>query len=92
MDDDVLEMAAFVTASKYRRLVVERLLTGPHQPSQIADEAELARSHVSRALTELEDKSLAASHGSDSRATLYTLTDLGRATADQLSLNDDDQD
>lgn len=51
----------FVVASTYRTTVPNRLMSGPATPSIIADDAEIALSYVSRALTELREHGLVAS-------------------------------
>lgn len=76
-DSEILDMVAYVTSSNYRELVLSELKDGPKQPSQIASSGDVAPSHVSRALTELENKGLVTSHGENTRATLYTLTEVG---------------
>ncbi|MEZ3142897.1 winged helix DNA-binding protein [Halobaculum sp. MBLA0143] len=70
--------------------MTECLDARPRQPSRIADENDLARPHVSRALAELRERQLVRSHSSDSRAKLYTLTDLGDEVATRLEGRSDD--
>lgn len=43
----------FVVASTYRTTVLHRLMNGPATPSMIAEDTTIARSHVSRALSQL---------------------------------------
>lgn len=80
----VLDTVAYVTSSDYRTLVVTTLRDGPRQPSQIADGSDVARSHVSRALSELADEGVVREHSSDSRSKLYSLTDRGVRVIDHL--------
>lgn len=82
---DVLDLVAYVSGSRYRKAVVNSLQNEPEQPSVIAGEADVARSHISRALSELSEKGIVQSHGEDSRAKLYSLTELGEAVADHVS-------
>lgn len=81
---DILELVAYVTGSGYRKAVVNSLQNNPEQPSVIAEEADVARSHISRALSELSDKRIVQSHGGDSRTKIYSLTDLGETVADYV--------
>lgn len=48
----------FVVGSNYRVTVLRRLEGGPATPSQIAEEDDIAITHVSGALTELRDLDL----------------------------------
>jgi DNA-binding HxlR family transcriptional regulator len=79
---DPLDEAAYVLGSQYRHTVMRRLATGPTTPSTIADGEGIARSHVSRALTELGERDLVESHSGESRTKLYSLTDYGAEIAD----------
>jgi DNA-binding transcriptional ArsR family regulator len=71
--------ASFVLASQYRVAVLDRLASGPAIPSQIATDTEIAISHVSRALTDLRERSLVALLVSEERqkGRVYGLTDRG---------------
>ncbi len=82
---DILDAVAYVTGSGYRRTVVNSLKTNPEQPSVIAEEADVPRSHISRALSELSERGIVQSHGEGSRTKLYSLTELGEAVADHVS-------
>jgi predicted transcriptional regulator len=84
-ETDILDVVAYVTGSGYRETVVEALQDSPKQPSVIAEEADVARSHISRALSELSEKSVVQSHSENSRAKLYSLTDLGETVAEYTS-------
>jgi len=87
-DSELLELVAYVSGSNYRELVVTELDDEPRQPSQIADVGGVARSHISRAISELQERELVESHGQDTRATLYTLTDTGERVRTRLSTDD----
>lgn len=52
------DLVSYVIRSQYRTAVLRRLVDGPATPSQIADEADFAIAHVSRALGELREKEL----------------------------------
>lgn len=84
-EGSLLDTVAYVTSSEYRTLVVATLRDGTAQPSEIADGSDVARSHVSRALSELTDRDVVRAHGSESRAKLYSLTDLGTRVAGELT-------
>ncbi len=83
--DDLLALVAHVTGSTYREKILFELQDGPSQPSELAENTEIARPHASRALSELAEKGLVRSHSTDSRAKLYTSTDRGTAVAEQIS-------
>jgi DNA-binding MarR family transcriptional regulator len=73
--DDV----SFVISSRYRTAVLKRLATGPSTPSQIATDADVGISHVSRALQRLRDRGLVELLVSDDRkkGRVYGLTEDG---------------
>lgn len=48
----------FIISSRYRIAVIERLSEGPATPSLIADDADDHMAHISRAISELRDRSL----------------------------------
>jgi DNA-binding MarR family transcriptional regulator len=79
MSDDWDEVS-FVISSRYRIAVVQRLATGPATPSQIATDADVGISHVSRSLQRLRDRSLVDLLVSDDRkkGRVYGLTERGR--------------
>jgi DNA-binding transcriptional ArsR family regulator len=52
------DTVGFVVSSRYRIVVLRRLAEGPASPSTIAADADVAISHVSRALSELREYSL----------------------------------
>ncbi|WP_077067797.1 winged helix DNA-binding protein [Haloarcula rubripromontorii] len=86
-DKNELDLAAFIAGSDYRKLVISGLLEDAKQPSDLADEGDAARSHVSRALSELRERNLVREHGGGTRAKLYSLTDLGRRVAEHISFD-----
>lgn len=78
MTDD-WDAVGFVVSSRYRVLVLRRLAEGPASPSTIATNADVAISHVSRALSELSDRSLVELLVPEPRkkGRIYGLTDRG---------------
>lgn len=73
--DDV----SFVIGSTYRVAVLSQLMTGPAVPSQIAADADIAFSHVSRALGELREQGFVELLVSEERqkGRVYGITDHG---------------
>ena len=73
--DDV----SFVISSRYRTAVLKRLAVGPATPSQIATDADVGISHVSRALQRLRERELVELLVSDDRkkGRVYGLTEYG---------------
>lgn len=84
-ESEILELQAYVSGSKYRELIVQELTDGVKRPSHIADSRGVARSHVSRALKELQDCDIVQSYGTDTRARLYALTHIGDLVAERIS-------
>lgn len=83
-EDDLLDAAAFVNSSRYRQAVLETLTLQPATPTTIATEHDAQLPHISRALSELQEKELVTAHGDDARSTLYILTTRGENVADLL--------
>ena len=79
---DPLDTLAYVVGSKYRRIIVSELASGPSNPTKLAEHNDVHASHVSRALGELEDRGVVSGHGAGSRTRLYRLTDHGEAVAE----------
>lgn len=77
---------SFVVSSTYRAEVMDRLATGPATPSQIATDAEVRITHVSRALQELCEQGLVDLLVSDDRkkGRVYGLNKDGRAVSEML--------
>lgn len=73
--DDV----SFVLASTYRVDILDQLADGSTTPSQLATEAQLPISHVSRALRELRDHALVKLLVPEDRkkGRIYGITDQG---------------
>ncbi len=76
---DEWDMAGYVISSDYRTSVLGRLADGPATPSQIADNADIAVTHVSRALKGLRERRLVTLHVSEERAKgrVYGIIDQG---------------
>jgi len=73
---------SYVISSRYRVVALSRLAEGPATPSQIAADADVGIAHVSRALQELQERSLVALLVSEERkkGRVYGLTDAGQQT------------
>lgn len=56
--NDVWDDIGFVISSRYRVEVLRILAAGPSTPSGIADQSDLAISHISRALRRLRERSM----------------------------------
>jgi len=74
------EIIGYVVSSKYRVIVLERLIESPAPPSSIARDASCTVSHVSRALQELREHGLVDLLVPESRkkGRIYGITDKGR--------------
>jgi len=85
MTDD-WDAVGFVVSSRYRVLVLRRLAEGPASPSTIATDADVAISHVSRALSELSEHSLVELLVPEPRkkGRIYGLTDHGEDVWDHI--------
>lgn len=75
--DDV----SFVLSSQYRSAALGRLSDGPATPSRIADESDLALSHISRELQGLRERDLIELLVSEDRqkGRVYGITERGTA-------------
>jgi predicted transcriptional regulator len=80
--DDV----SFVISSQYRTAVLKRLAVGPATPSQIATDADVGISHISRALQRLRDREMVELLVSDDRkkGRVYGLTEDGTAIWEKI--------
>jgi predicted transcriptional regulator len=80
--DDV----SFVISSRYRTAVLKRLAVGPATPSQIATDADVGISHISRALQRLRDCGLVELLVSDDRkkGRVYGLTEYGNSVWEKI--------
>ena len=81
MSDDWDEVG-YVISSGYRVAVLGRLAESPATPSQIAADADLAVTHVSRALNELREHTLVQLLVPEERkkGRVYGITERGRET------------
>lgn len=77
------DLTGFVTASSYRRHVVQALSAGERTPTELADVTPVEITHVSRALSELREKDLVELRVPESqqKSRYYGLTDKGREIA-----------
>lgn len=80
---------SYVISSRYRVATMGRLADGPATPSQIASDADVRITHISRALQELADRGLAELLVSEDRkkGRVYGLTEDGRATKQLVEQN-----
>lgn len=80
MSETDWDEVSYVISSRYRVETMRRLAVGPTTPSQIAEDASVSLSHVSRALKELSGQSLVTLKVSEDRTKgrVYGLTDTGR--------------
>lgn len=71
---------SYVISSRYRVETLEHLADGPATPSRIASDESIDISHVSRALQELRDRSMAELLVSEDRkkGRVYGITEKGR--------------
>jgi len=92
-NDGILDEAAYVMGSQYRIFVLETLTNQPSTPTQIAEQHDVALSHVSRALSELSERDVVQSHSSGSRTKLFSLTSRGErvvGVVDELKQGEDE--
>lgn len=77
---------SFVLASTYRVDVLERLMTGPSTPSQLAADTDHSISHISRSLKELREQGLVELLVSEERqkGRVYGLTERGNEIWDTI--------
>ncbi|MFD1600087.1 winged helix-turn-helix domain-containing protein [Halobellus rarus] len=71
----------YVISSRYRVLVLERLIEGPATPSRIATDSGSSITHVSRALQQLREQSHVELLVSEDRkkGRIYGITGVGRS-------------
>jgi len=80
MENDDWDHVSFVISSRYRVATLQRLANGPATPSQVASDADVRITHVSRALQELRERDLVDLLVSDDRkkGRVYGLNETGR--------------
>jgi DNA-binding MarR family transcriptional regulator len=71
----------YIISSRYRVLVLERLIESPATPSRIASDSNSSITHVSRALQQLRERSHVELLVSEDRkkGRVYGITDEGRS-------------
>lgn len=76
----------FVISSNYRVTVLGQLNEGPATPSQIANDADVAITHVSRALNELKERDIVELLVPESRrkGRVYGVTEKGERIWEQI--------
>ena len=77
--NDDWDAVGYVVSSEYRMRVLRRLADGPATPTQIADHAGIAVTHVSRALSGLRERNLVDLHVPEERrqGRIYGILDRG---------------
>ncbi|QLG29783.1 helix-turn-helix transcriptional regulator (plasmid) [Halorarum halophilum] len=89
MSDD-WDVVGYVISSRYRVAVLGRLADGPATPSGIADDEDLAVTHVSRALRGLRERDLVELLVPEERrkGRVYGITEDGRETWNLIQTKD----
>lgn len=84
------DQVSYVIRSQYRTAVLRRLVDGPATPSQIAEQADFAIAHVSRALGELRSKDLVELLVSEEqrKGRVYGITEEGEQVWDRMEATD----
>ena len=85
-DSDEWDEIGFVSSSKYRTAVFERLLESPATPSTIRDDQDVAIASVSHALSQLREHGHVELLVDEDRrkGRVYALTDDGEAIAEKV--------
>ncbi|MBS3079099.1 helix-turn-helix transcriptional regulator [Candidatus Pacearchaeota archaeon] len=79
------DLVSYVLASSYRKKVLSALST-PKTPSAISKEISINKTHISRALAELEDKGLIKCLTPNSKkGKIYSIQDLGKETLTEVN-------
>lgn len=79
MDKEIIwQEVSYIISSEYRKKVLEKL-ESPQIPSKLSKELNINIAHVSRALSELEDKNLAKCLTPEAnKGKLYYITEKGK--------------
>lgn len=77
--------SVYVAKAQVRLSVLNALQESPKTPTQIADEYDHQQTHVSRALSRLEDRDLVICKTSHRKGRYYHLTDSGKNVAATLT-------
>ena len=87
MDDKTLKVFAYIKISSYREKALKSLENGNKTPTQIANDADIRLSHISKVLREFKECGVAVCINDEERKNrIYKLTPLGR---DVLEIFDD---
>ncbi|SFR67176.1 transcriptional regulator [Halogeometricum limi] len=80
----------YIISSRYRVLVLERLIESPATPSRIAADSSSSITHVSRALQQLRERSHVELLVSEDRkkGRVYGITDEGRSVWETVDTED----
>ena len=87
---DLWDDIGFVISSRYRVIVLGRLVEGPATPSRIAEDSEFAIAHVSRTLGKLRERALVELLVPEDRkkGRVYGITERGRNVWEQIENQD----
>lgn len=84
-EDAIWKLYGYVVRSEYRKLIVERLHSKPAMPKEIAQATNKPRSHISRALRELEDMTIVICiNPQEKKGRIYRLTEKGKQIAKMI--------
>ena len=87
MDDETLKVFAYIKISSYREKALKSMKDGNKTPTQIANDAGIRLSHISKVLREFKDCGVAVCLNEEERKNrIYQLTPLGH---DVLDIFDD---
>lgn len=87
MDDKTLKVFAYIKISSYREKALKSLENGNKTPTQIANDADIRLSHISKVLREFKECGVAVCINEEERKNrIYKLTPLGH---DVLEIFDD---
>lgn len=87
---DEWDVIGYVISSRYRIVVLRGLATGPATPSQLASDAGVAITHVSRALRGLRERTLVELLVPEERkkGRVYGITEQGNQVWEQILAKD----
>lgn len=85
-EDKDWDEVSFVISSDYRTAVLQRLAASPTTPSSIKDDTDVDLSHVSRALSRLQERSLVELLVSEDRkkGRVYGVTERGSKVFEKI--------
>lgn len=78
------DLVAFVIRSQPRRLILGRLMEGVSTPSMMSTSLNVNRTHISRALKELQEKDLVICLTDSRKGRVYGITDKGTTIMEEI--------